>query len=303
MKSLLAFLSLLVALLGSVPVAAVEVRDEGWTDAARQRTLPVRIRLPDGTGRAPTILFSHGLGGSVSSGREWGEHWASQGFAVIHVQHPGSDESLWRDKPSGERLASLRSGAGIEQFLARTADIRFVVAELGRRQSSGDPIAVRFDLARLGMSGHSFGAITTLYLGGQRPPPGIADLLAPNLAESAFKAFLAFSPQVIGADPVHQFSRFTRPALLVTGTQDGSAAFGVTPEQRLVPFEAMPATGNKHLLVVEGANHLFFNGEGRAGEGHALVNTVSTAYWRAYLQDDDEALHRLKESRGALQSK
>lgn len=297
MRALLAFLPLLVALLGSGSADAVEVRDESWTDAVRQRTVPVRIRLPDATGRVPTILFSHGLGGSVSGGREWGEHWAGQGFAVIHVQHPGSDESLWRDKPSGERLASLRSGAGLEQFLARTADIRFVVAELGRRRSA------RFDLSRLGMSGHSFGAITTLYLGGQRPPPGIADFLAPNLAEPAFKAFLALSPQVIGVDPVHQFSRFMRPALLVTGTQDGSAAFGVTPEQRLVPFEAMPATGNKHLLVIDGANHMFFNGEGRPGEGHALVNAVSTAYWRAYLQDDGEALRWLRERRDAFKSK
>ena len=303
MRAFLAFLPLFVALLAGAPAGAVEVRDESWTDAARNRAVPVRIRLPDGTGRAPTILFSHGLGGSASGGREWGEHWASQGFAVIHVQHPGSDDSLWRDKPSGERLASLRGGAGLEQFLARTADIRFLVAALGRRPSTGDPVAVRFDLARLGMSGHSFGAITTLYLGGQRPPPGIADFLAPNLAEPAFKAFLAFSPQVIGADPTHQFSRFTRPALLVTGTQDGSAAFGVTPEERLIPFEGMPANGNKHLLVVDDANHMFFNGEGRAGEGHALVNTVSTAYWRAYLQDDGDALRWLKGMGGVVKSK
>lgn len=302
MRAFLAFLSL-VAFLASGPAGAVEVRDESWTDTGRQRSLPVRIRLPDGTGRVPAILFSHGLGGSVSGGREWGEHWASEGFAVIHVQHPGSDESLWRDKPPTERWASLRSGADMAQFLARTADIRFVVAELGRRQSAGDTTAARVDLGRLGMSGHSFGAITTLYLGGQRPPPGIADFLAPNLAEPAFKAFLAFSPQVIGADPVHQFSRFTRPALLVTGTLDGSAAFGVTPEQRLVPFETMPATGNKHLLVIKDANHMFFNGEGRAGEGHALVNAVSTAYWRTYLLDDGDALRWLKGRRGDVKSK
>ena len=303
MRSLLALLPLFVALLKSASAGAVEILDQSWTDPVRNRAVPVRLRLPDGTGRVPTILFSHGLGGSVSGGREWGEHWARQGFAVIHVQHPGSDESLWRDKPSGERLASLRRGADMGQFLARTADIRFVVAELGRRQAGGDPAVARVDLSSLGMSGHSFGAITTLYLGGQRPPPGLVDFLAPNLAEPAFKAFLAFSPQVIGADPAHQFSRFTRPALLITGTQDGSAAFGVTPEQRLVPFEAMPATGNKYLLVIDGANHMFFNGEGRADESHALVNAVSTAYWRAYLRDDGEALRGLKARGGAFKSK
>src|SRR4051812_19485771 len=35
-----------------------------WHDAARNRTLPVRLRLPRGTGPAPAVLISHGLGGS-----------------------------------------------------------------------------------------------------------------------------------------------------------------------------------------------------------------------------------------------
>lgn len=124
------------------PVAVREV-DTTWTDAQRQRELPLRFRVPKTGGRLPTILFSHGLGGSRSSGAEWGEHWASHGFAVIHVQHPGSDESLWKLRPLGERLAGLKSGVGLAQFLMRIADIKFVVAELGRRQAAGDRLAAR----------------------------------------------------------------------------------------------------------------------------------------------------------------
>jgi predicted dienelactone hydrolase len=302
------------------PFAVREV-DAIWTDTARQRDLPLRARLPETGGRRPTILFSHGLGGSRAGGAEWGEQWASHGFAVIHVQHPGSDESLWKDRPVDERLAGLKSGANLTQFLARIADIKFVVSELGRRQTAGDTLAARVDLERLGMSGHSFGAITTLYLGGQRPTIA-TDRLDLDLAEPRFAAFLAFSPQATGSatgsDAVQQFTRFTRPTLLVTGTLDGQPfpGLGASPAQRLVPFDAMAATGNKFLLVVAEADHMYFNGTrglrdigagGRDGidfaaverRGYRLVKAVSTAYWQAYLQNDDAAMRWLKDGAAA----
>jgi predicted dienelactone hydrolase len=280
---------------------AVRLADQMWRDEARQRDIPVRIRLPESRARVPAIVFSHGLGGSLGGGTEWAEHWASRGFAVIHVQHPGSDELIWKDKPAGERMAGLRSGADLRQFMARIADIRFVVGELGRRRSSGDPLIAGLNLDRLGMSGHSFGAVTTLYLGGQRPPVAVGA----DLGEPRFAAFLAFSPQASGAEPERQFAAFVRPALLVTGTLDGQPfpGLGASAVQRLVPFEAMAPAGNKFLLVVDRADHMFFNGTrglrdigagGRDGidfgaveaRGYRLVKAVSTAYWQAYLMDD-----------------
>lgn len=326
----LALLSLVIAVFAATQAAGADpdyavpgsfkVREVDliWADHARQRDLPLRIRLPESSQRLPAILFSHGLGGSRGGGAEWGEQWASHGFAVIHVQHLGSDESLWKDKPPGERMAGLRSGADLAQFLARIADIKFVVAELGRRQSAGDPLAARLNLDRLGMSGHSFGAITTLYLGGQRPATAIADRLLGDLSESRFAAFLAFSPQSLGADPAQQFAGFTRPALLVTGTLDGRpfAGMGASPEQRLVPFEAMASAGNKFLLMVAQADHMFFNGtrglrdigaSGREGidfgaveqRGYKLIKAISTAYWQAYLRDDAIAVRWLKDGSAA----
>jgi dienelactone hydrolase len=298
----------------------VHVLDDTWSDQARQRDLPVRLRLPDAPGRVPVILFSHGLGGSRAGGAEWGAHWASHGFAVIHLQHPGSDEALWRDKPVDERRAGMRDAVSLEQFGARLADVRFVLAELDRRQRAGDRVAARLDLGRLGMSGHSYGAVTALYLGGQRPALG--GFAFGTLAEPRFTAFLAFSPQAVPAsDPGRQFASFDRPALLVTGTLDGQTAMGLgaTPEQRLVPFEAMPASGNKFMLVVDRADHMFFNGTrglrdlgivARTGidfgaveeHGYPRVKAVSAAYWRAYLRDDRGALEWLKRD-GAVRSK
>lgn len=299
---------------------SVRVVDDTWSDDARERDIPVRLRLPDAPGRVPVILFSHGLGGSRAGGAEWGAHWASHGFAVIHLQHPGSDESLWRNKPVDERRAGMRDAISLEQFGARLADVKFVLADLDRRQRADDAVAARLDLARLGMSGHSYGAVTTLHLGGQRPAVG--SFTFGDLSEKRFTAFLAFSPQAVpGANPGPQFAPFNRPALLVTGTLDGQTAMGlgVPPEQRLVPFEAMPATGNKFMLVVDQADHMFFNGTrglrdlgivARTGidfgaveaRGYPQVKAVSTAYWLAYLRDDRAALERLKRD-GTVSSK
>ena len=51
----------------------VRQADQTWRDDARQRDIPVRIRLPQSSAPVPAILFSHGLGGSVGGGTEWAE--------------------------------------------------------------------------------------------------------------------------------------------------------------------------------------------------------------------------------------
>ena len=79
----------------------------------------------------------------------------------------------------------------------------------------------------------------------------------------------------------------------------------------MVPFAAMPATGNKFFLVINQADHMFFNGTRGLRDigigdretidfaavetrGYALTKAISTAYWLAYLRDDSAALSWLK---------
>jgi predicted dienelactone hydrolase len=66
-------------------------------DAKRDRYLPVRVYLPANRTPAPVVLFSHGLGGTRNGSRFLGEHWAARGYVVVFLQHPGSDDSVWRD--------------------------------------------------------------------------------------------------------------------------------------------------------------------------------------------------------------
>ena len=151
---------------------AVRVVEDEWRDAASGRTVPVKLYVPDDSaGRnLPAVLFSHGLGGSRDGGAMWGRHWASHGLVSIHLQHPGSDEGLWRDRMSaGDRAGvrdAMKGGVSVRSALSRVADVKFALDEIARRADAGDAVVARIDRSRIGMSGHSFGAWTTLAVSG-----------------------------------------------------------------------------------------------------------------------------------------
>jgi predicted dienelactone hydrolase len=276
----------------------VDVRDFEWTDAARGRTVPVRVRTPrDGDAPLPVIIHSHGLGGSREGGAAWGEHWASHGYLVIHVQHPGSDEQLWQAKAgdAAGAMKALLAGANGRQLAARVQDVRFVLDEAARRKAAGDPAFRTADLTRVGMSGHSFGAQTTLALAGQRfgRIPGIAPFFEPRIG-----AALALSPNARGRgeDLDVRFGSIQVPFLSITGTRDGDViGDGTTPASRTRPFEHMNPPG-KYLAVFDGGDHRVFGGQrmrGTPSGGDARIQAgtkaLTLAFWDAHLRGDRRA--------------
>lgn len=287
MKSL--FLGLAALFLPAVahaaPADGITICDAAWHDTARDRDVPVRLRMPAGNGKAPVILFSHGLGGSLDGGTNWADAWAKAGFVVVNLQHPGSDRSIIG---SGRIVAAMAP----TQLVARVDDVHFVLDELGRRPREGACDLRRVDLAHVGMSGHSFGAHTTQAIAGQRfPVPGIA-------ADPRVKAAIAFSPSppMRGSD-VAAFGAISIPFFSITGTKDAAPITpNITARDRERPFHAMPA-GGKYLLVLEGANHMMFNAQDglRGPESTATphirdtVIAATTLFWRATLRDDAAA--------------
>jgi predicted dienelactone hydrolase len=276
--------------------AAPAVCEASWRDGARDRDVPVRIRIPDGTGPIPVILFSHGLGGSLDAGTAWGEAWARAGFAVIHLQHAGSDEALWRGQRPGERLNALRTGMSAGQLIARAADVAFVLDELARRPAEGRCDLNRIDRSRVGMSGHSFGAHTTQAVAGQRFP-GAGGMRA--MRDPRIRAAVAFSPAPPrAADDVVRaaFAAIEIPFFSITGTRDAVPALNdVSPADRTLPHRYLPP-GQKYLLVFDGAEHADFGGNAasgarRGGDAHVseVVKRATTEFWRATLLDDPAA--------------
>ena len=98
------------------PGFRAESQDLTVHDAARNRDIPVRIYLPVNEKPEPVVLFSHGLGGSRAGSKFLGEHWAARGYVAVFVQHPGSDDAVWKEAAPEERMAALREAASLENF-------------------------------------------------------------------------------------------------------------------------------------------------------------------------------------------
>jgi predicted dienelactone hydrolase len=253
-----------------------------------ERPVPVRVRLPSGTGPYPVILFSHGLGGSVEAGTRWATAWAEAGFAVVHIQHPGSDASLWRGLKGQDALAALRKGMDAKQFIARVEDVKHVLDAVGTPVAIGECSLSELDRARIGIAGHSFGAQTVQALAGQqfRTPAGLISVGDPRI-----RAAIAFSPAPARAEPdASAFGRITMPFLSVTGTRDEVPGISdVSPQDRTRPFQAMPP-GQKYLLILDGADHMVFSGGEQRRPAtptdrriERVVTEASLAFWKATL--------------------
>lgn len=291
-------------------MAAGPVCDAVWRDSGRGRDVPVRIRMPEGTGRAPLIVFSHGLGGSLDGGTLWAQAWADAGFVVIHLQHPGSDRSILQPSEGrrGGRLRMLRQmrqaggngevGGAVraamtpEQLEARVRDVKFVLDQVPTHAREGKCALTRIDMSRIGMSGHSFGAHTTQALAGQDFAQTDAATAEPRITAS-----IAFSPSPprAGSD-AEAMANVRKPFFSITGTGDTTpAAAGVSAADRERPFKAMPP-GGKYLLVLEGADHADFGGNagGLRRQGpdkhvrRAVIDTT-IAFWRWTLLGDSAA--------------
>ena len=294
--------------------AGASVVDETWVDTARGRALPVRTRWPDAVrfdGERPVVIFSHGLGGTVDGGAIWGEAWAAAGFVVLHLQHRGSDlDAVRAVTTTFTDQRALQTMTNPEQSLARLSDVRFVLDQLARKHHAREGRWADAKPDHVGMSGHSFGAHTTLAMAGQRFP-GFA-----GLTEARLAAFIAFSPAIpLQMEARRSFERIDRPILSITGTLDNDVVgVGNTAERRFQVFSALPV-GRKAHLVLKDADHMTFAGQsGRAAEiipretvtrglqdaHHALLARVTTDWWLATLLDDARARERLKRPAGLL---
>lgn len=265
-------------------------------DAKRDRALPVRVYLPATTKAAPVVLFSHGLGGSCQNNPYLGKHWSARGYAVVFVQHPGSDESVWRGQRPAQIPAAMRQAASLENFLLRVADIPAVLDQLTRwHVDELHALRGRLDLTRVGMSGHSFGAVTTQAVSGQSLPVGGARFTDPRI-----KAAIMLSPSVPAAGSAERaFGSVRLPWLLMTGTKDvariGATTIGGDLDSRLGVYPALPP-GDKYELVLHDGEHGAFGERALPGEGanrnpnhHRVILALSTAFWDAFLKGDAEA--------------
>jgi predicted dienelactone hydrolase len=260
-------------------------------DAARNRDIPVRIYLPADEKAAPVVLFSHGLGGSRSGGKYLGEQWAARGYVAVFVQHPGSDDAVWKEAAPEERMAALRKAASLENFFLRVRDIPAVLDQLEAWNKSG-PLAGRMDLTKIGMSGHSFGAVTTQAMSGET-----FAVSGTKLTDARIHAAVIMSPSTPVSTTAEQaFGAVKVPWLLMTGTKDIAPIGPADLKSRLAVYQALRG-GPKYQVVLDNAEHSAFTDRALPGDReprnpnhHGVILALSTAFWDAYLRGNKDAL-------------
>jgi predicted dienelactone hydrolase len=272
---------------------AVQVHLFDWTDAGRNRLVPVKIYLPEGKGPFPVVVFSHGLGGSREGYEYLGRHWASHGYVSVHPQHLGSDDGIFQGA-----TGDLRDAVGPGAAVARPQDVRFVLDRLDAASREPGPLQGKLDLRRPGIAGHSFGAWTTLVVAGQTVPGE-----GTRLADPRFRAAVALSPSLMAGakeNPGEIYGTIRVPMLHMTGTLDDSpiASFPKAADRRL-PFDHIRG-GGQYLSIFEGGDHIIFAGYlAEPGSKEALfldlIREGSTAFWDAYLKEDAAAKRWLAE--------
>ncbi|HEV6967114.1 hypothetical protein [Roseateles sp.] len=244
--------------------------DMEWSDLMRGRQVPVRLYLPvdaAAAGPMPLMLFSHGMGGSRGNYGYLGRHWASNGVASLHVQHVGSDYSVWGGNPL-TLVSRLQSAANEAEAVHRVHDLRFA---LDRLLASDSPVpGLNIDQRRIVAAGHSYGANTVLLAIGAR--------VQRNGQWRAFQDDRISAAVIMSAPPFYGepdlpaiLSPVAIPTLHVTTTEDviwiPGRHSGV--EDRVAVYDAMP-DHHKALVMYQGGSHSIFTD--RAGPGGPQLN-------------------------------
>jgi predicted dienelactone hydrolase len=269
-----------VAVTAAVPVnparaqsAAPAYIDFDWIDPARSRAVPVRLHWPTSVApgsRVPLIVFSHGMGGSRRGYSYLGRYWAARGIASLHVQHAGSDSSLWVGNPLTV-VDRLQRAAHESEALARAWDLQFA---LDRVLSS--PYGAQINRRRIVAAGHSYGANTALLAVGARV---MREGQWIGARDPRFAAAIVISaPPFYGeSDLASVLSKIEVPNLHVTATNDVIQIPGYhsPAADRLAVFNAL-ATPRKLLAVFDGGSHSIFTDRSFTG-GPALNPKVKAA--------------------------
>jgi predicted dienelactone hydrolase len=267
-------------------------------DSARNRNIPLKIYYPktSKTERFPVIVFSHGLGGSREGYGYLGRHWAGHGYIVVHLQHAGSDSEVWQNVPPGQVMQAMRRAAVQPgNAVNRVKDVTFAIDQLESLNKQPGPLQGRLDMNRIGVGGHSFGAMTSLAVAGETFITAKGEeVFSPD---HRVKAALALSAPV----PKNKdrwksaFATIQIPCLHMTGTEDNSPLGETSPEERRVPFD-YTFTADAYLIIFQGGDHMVFSGMTRNAARvekdaliHGVIKDSSLAFWDAYLRGDAAA--------------
>ena len=341
---------------GAIPAAMLH-------DAQRNKDIELSIEYPTKGGPYPVLIFSPEYGGSRASYVALSAFWAGHGYVVMKPSHADAGatraamDRLMEERRAEQMNRGGRRGGDRQQtsqqqqpgtfrpdpsqgwesaqtsqdWQNRVADVRFIIDSLPRLIEQYPEIKERVDATKIGVGGHSYGALTAMMTAE---------------TDARLKAVEAMSPP--GPLPERGLTResfaATRvPALFLTGSRDFGATQTEDATWRKQAFD-LSAPGDKWYVSIQGAGRSAFTGNvgdfggyqpsqpgdmpyptnrppiGGAypqqqpmprnnvpivmgGAASGTVRTLSLAFWDAYLKNDNagrDYLNKLK-NRGDVQ--
>lgn len=227
---------------GPSPVGAIP--DVVVNDATRGgRAVKISIDYPTRTGPHPLIVFSHGGGGSNRGYPGLAAHWASYGYVIIRPAH--------NDTATAEQMT-------VNEWRDRARDISLVIDSIEALEKLYPELQGKIDRERIGVAGHSRGAMTAMMLGGLRTFPGPVSFADPRV--KAIAALSPAGPREMWGVTNESFASINVPALFMTGSRDNGATEEETPAWRQQAFE-LASAGDKWFVSIEGVAHGTFTGD------------------------------------------
>lgn len=291
------------------PLKVMIKRDVLVDEERGERKVKIKVYYPilkEATGGAqahesktklPVIVWSHGLGGGVDGAAFLSRFITAHGYIIVHLQHHGTDTSLWEGKPGHPwdviRQTEITRATTLNRFL----DVPFLLDNLSEWMEANPEVGNIADLSVMGMSGHSFGALTTQVTAGMMFPDESGKLR--RAREERFKAGILYSPGPINhlsLDPPEDIYGFIdMPLFHMTGTDDGSPVEDWDYKKRLVVYDHSHKA-EKHLLIIQDGDHMVFNGSrGKLGQNpnrelhENIIKISALAYWDMMLKNDSAA--------------
>jgi dienelactone hydrolase len=202
---------------------------EVWYPADAPAAEPEVADAPlDGSGGPyPLIVFSHGLTGSRRQSVSYTQHLASHGYIVASPDFPLSNGGA----PGGPRLFAV---------ISQPEDVSFVIDKMLEFDGQdGHLLHSAIDEERIGLTGHSLGALTT-YLTAYGPK-----------RDERVKAALpisipgCFFPEGLAGDTSIPMMLLTGSDDLVVPSRGSERSYGI-------------ANAPKYLVILDGADHIRF---------------------------------------------
>lgn len=277
-------------------------------DTQRDKNLSLRVIYPTNPQpNTPTIIFSHGAGGSGTNYDPLALHWATQGYIVLLPTHSDSittnaravfpgrpliQQLHNRNNTRAQRNSTLGPDFDFSDWPNRPRDISFIIDSVTAIESIIPDIAGRIDPNRIGVGGHSYGAFTAQLIAGTDPiGPG-------NFTDNRSRCQLLISPQGLGGLlNKNSWNTFTGPSFTISGDNDTGQDGSQPAIWRRDPFDNSPP--NTHsLLWIDDAYHNFggisgqvipLPDQGPENPTHVqIVQAATLAFWDHHLRNESQ---------------